>query len=495
MPAPQVNTNKKTESLFLVVVILLVFNIATSTPTDTDMWWHLRTGDEMWHQGKILLTDEFSYTRFGEMWVNTFWISDLALYGLWNLGGYFAITLTVSLLAIAIMLIVFRQMSGSAYLRGLLVIIAMMGMVANWTPRPQLLSFLLLAGLDYFLNRHINFKRQPLWPLVFLFALWGNLHGGFIWGILLLLATLAGEIFNNLLNNQPKLHYNEIGHLGIWSVFSILAVSANPNGIMLWKLPFQQIDVSLTIQEWLSPDFHQFYAHPLLWLLFLLIVSLAYSEQHMSFTDLIKGLGFTYLFFVAQRNMGPYAIIILPIIAKHFSLAMSSFSKAPILENIKAKILQASPIKQPSEKFNFIINTTLVSLLVIFALINAYAASMPQRIEEKVPARAVAWVKENQPHGPIFNSYNWGGYLTWELRDYPVFIDGRADLYGNEIITQWSEINNGSDQAFSLLDERKINLIFLEPTSPLLKQLPQHGWNKEFSDSKIEIYIRQPPLP
>ncbi len=189
----QTIAKKKTESLFLVIVMLLVFTIATNTPADNDMWWHLRAGDEMWHQGKILLTDEFSYTRFGEPWVNAFWISDLGLYGMWALGGFFAITVTVSLLAVAVLLIVYKQMSGPLYLRGLLIIIAMMGMVANWTPRPQLLSFLLLAGLDYFLYRHINIKRQPLWILVLLFALWGNLHGGFIWGALLLFANSCGR--------------------------------------------------------------------------------------------------------------------------------------------------------------------------------------------------------------------------------------------------------------------------------------------------------------
>jgi len=82
------STNKKTESLFLAVVMLLVFSIATITPADNDMWWHLRAGDEMWHQGKIILHDAFSYTRAGALWVNAFWLSDIGLYGLWKLGGF-----------------------------------------------------------------------------------------------------------------------------------------------------------------------------------------------------------------------------------------------------------------------------------------------------------------------------------------------------------------------------------------------------------------------
>ena len=493
---PFINKNdKKTESLFIVVVMLMVFGIATITPTDTDMWWHLRAGDEMWRQGKILLKDTFSYTRTGAPWVNAFWLSDLGLYGLLKLGGFFAITLTLALIAVTLMSIIYIHMDGNIYLRGLLILLAMIGIHPNWAARPQLLSFLLLAALDYFLDRHRLHKRQPLWVLVPIFALWANLHGGFIWGILLLTATIIGEVLDNLLNNLPRLNWKDIGSLILWSVLAGLAVSINPNGILLWRLPFDQIQVSLSIAEWLSPDFHQFYAHPLLWLLFLLIFSLNYSGLRMSFVDLFKGLGFIYLFFVAQRNMSPFVIILLPIIARHLDLAIRSFSKAPIIESIKNKISQGFSPKQFSQKFNFIANTTLVSLLTTVVLSNAYLVSTPQHMAQKLPLDAVQWIKDNQPPGAIFNSYNWGGYLTWGLRQYPVFIDGRADLYGNKIIDEWSEINNGSAEGISILDIRRINLIFIEPTSPLLGRLSPQEWKKTYSDSKISIYIRKSPLP
>lgn len=482
---------KNTEALFLVVIMLLVFAISTSAPVDNDMWWHLRAGDEMWHQKKILLTDEFSYTRFGETWVNAFWISDLGLYELWNIGGYFAITVVVSLLAVAVMLIVFMQMNGSVYLRGLLVIIAMMGMVANWTPRPQLLSFLLLAELNYFLNRHINFKRQPLWILVLIFALWGNLHGGFIWGVLLLFATLAGEIFNNLLNNQPKLNYNEIRNLGIWSALAVLAVSINPNGVWLWKLPFQQVEVSLIIQEWLSPDFHQFYAHPMLWLLFLLIFGLAFAEKRISFTDLFKGLGFAYMFFFAQRNLVAYTIIILPIIEKFLTPALANLATAQNVQKMQTHFAQYSSNSLISGRVTTTINFLLVGFFATLFLAYSFLVSMPESIAHKVPAQATAWVKENQPHGPMFNSYNWGGYLTWQLRDYPVFIDGRADLYGNEIIQEWLEISEGTETGLALLESRQINLIFLEPYHALLEKLDPQEWEKVYGDPQIVIYQRK----
>ena len=484
----------KTESLFIVVVMLMVFGIATITPTDTDMWWHLRAGDEMWHQGKILLQDAFSYTRAGAPWVNAFWLSDLGLFGLLKLGGFFAITIAVALIAVMLMSIIYIHMDGNIYLRGLLILLAMIAIHPNWSARPQLMSFLLLAFLDYFLDRHRHVKPQPLWILVLIFALWGNLHGGFIWGTLLLSAIIIGEILDNLSDNQPIVSWKGIGNLTLWSILASFAISFNPNGFSLWRLPFDQIRVSSSIEEWLSPDFHQFYSHPLLWLLFLLIISIAYSGKRMSFVDLFKGLGFTYLFFVAQRNMGPFVIILLPIIARHLDPAIRSFSKASIIESIKNKILQATS-KEPIQKFNFVINTTLASFLTTCLLLNLYFISSPQYMNEKLPWRAVQWIDDNQPPGPIFNSYNWGGYLTWKLRKYPVFIDGRADLYGNKLINEWTEINNGSDKGLSLLNSHRINLLFLESNSPLSERLPKHEWTKTYGDSKITIYTRQHPFP
>jgi hypothetical protein len=484
-------TNKKTESLFLTIIILLVFNIATITPADTDMWWHLRAGNDMWGQGRILLEDTFSYTRNGAPWINAFWISDVGLYGLWKLGGFYAITLAVSLIAVIVMSIIYLHMEGNVYLRGILILLAMIGIHPNWSARPQLMSFLLLAVLDYFLDRHRYVKRQHLWVLAIIFILWANLHGGFIWGILLLLATLAGEVLDNLFDNEPKLNWNEIGDLALWCAIAVLAATINPNGTSLWLLPFSQVNVSLSIAEWLSPDFHQFYPHPVLWLLFLLVISLSYSSKRMSFVDLLKSLGFIYLFFVAQRNMGPSAIILLPVISKHLISATQSFSQIKIVENAAKGFDRVNFNKQPSPRTNFIINTFLISLLTIYSLVNAYLISTAEQINKKTPSRSVQWIKENKPSGPIFNSYNWGGYLTWELRDYPVFIDGRADLYGNQMLQEWSEISSGTIEGLALLEKYKINLIYLEPYQPLLGKLDPQKWKEVYEDSQIVIFQRK----
>ena len=90
----------------------------------------------------------------------------------------------------------------------------------------------------------------------------------------------------------------------------------------------------------------------------------------------------------------------------------------------------------------------------------------------------------------LFNSYNWGGYLLWNLPEYPVFVDGRADLYGNEIIDQWRQIVFAEENSMELLDQWDINLILLEPTWPIVKQLSLYGWTTIFQDKSAIIFQR-----
>ena len=78
------------------------------------------------------------------------------------------------------------------------------------------------------------------------------------------------------------------------------------------------------------------------------------------------------------------------------------------------------------------------------AFAGVHAAQVIQRqprVEiERFPTRAVAFLQNHPPRGRIFNHYDWGGYLIWKLYpSTPVFIDGRADLYGQQLFDQFAQ--------------------------------------------------------
>ena len=55
------------------------------------------------------------------------------------------------------------------------------------------------------------------------------------------------------------------------------------------------------------------------------------------------------------------------------------------------------------------------------------------KLADTMPVAAVAEIEAKHYPGPLFNDFNWGGYLVWALR-MPVSIDGRGTMYGDEAI-------------------------------------------------------------
>ena len=105
---------------------------------------------------------------------------------------------------------------------------------------------------------------------------------------------------------------------------------------------------------------------------------------------------------------------------------------------------------------------------------------------------AVAYIQEQSPPGQLFNSYNWGGYLLWALPEYPVFVDGRTDLYNDELIGEWISVMRVEDGWQDVLDEYNINLILIEAGSTLDRVLErEQEWQLAYSDELSVVYYRR----
>ena len=93
--------------------------------------------------------------------------------------------------------------------------------------------------------------------------------------------------------------------------------------------------------------------------------------------------------------------------------------------------------------------TAAVSLVLLLAFgIGSAKELTEENLQEAVasalPEKAVAFVQERGYTGPLFNDFNWGGYLMWQLPQLKVSIDGQANLHGDERIQQsfdtWSAL-------------------------------------------------------
>ena len=144
-----------------------------------------------------------------------------------------------------------------------------------------------------------------------------------------------------------------------------------------------------------------------------------------------------------------------------------------------------------------VLNWILLSLIVVAALVKIVLPLTPQANktaeQASLPDAAVDFIETEQPVGPLFNSYNWGGYLIFRLwPDYLVYIDGRTDLYGDAFIRRYLGVMLADDGWQQVLDDDGINLILIENNSVLDKFLRTGSdWRELYRDEMAVIFARQ----
>src|SRR5690606_5559151 len=126
----------------IVVIFLLVWAIASQSPVDSDMWWHLRQGEYTLSEQTIIRTDLFSHTLDATPSINASCLGQIIMVAFGQTAGPIGLMLFTSLCAVAGIAIVYRLMAGNVYLRGLILIIASSAAVIFWSPRPQMITFL-----------------------------------------------------------------------------------------------------------------------------------------------------------------------------------------------------------------------------------------------------------------------------------------------------------------------------------------------------------------
>lgn len=489
----------KRDWLIFFVITVLIFLAAGRTAIDSDLWWHLRAGEETISQGYPLLEDHFSVTRIGTGWVNHSWLSQVILYLVDKMAGFMGISLVIATTATLSMALVFLQMSGKPIIRAFLLILGAMVAATVWSARPQIFSLALfsLTSLILFLFKWKQNNYLGWLPIIFI--LWSNLHGGYPLGLILIGVTIVGELVNRWLqiDLSRELSWKEIRLLVIVGAASALAVVINPNGINMWLIPFQTVEVKAVqqlIQEWASPDFHELFQQPFLWLLMATIAAFALSGRKADAGDVLAVVVFGFMGLTSRRNFGPFALAATPILSRYAWLAWKS------LRDGKTQLNSGIETELPGRfipRWQKGINLSLVGILFFTSLGKGYVVNRPEFIEQVIqtsyPAGAVAWIEENKPEGQMLNEYNWGGYLSWMLRDYRIFIDGRTDLYGDCGINEWIHLVQAGEFWREILDGYEIGFVLLEPNRPIVGVLMDNGWKKVYTDSLSVVVVRSAP--
>jgi hypothetical protein len=493
--APKVSQSKEAverERFFYLVVMLLILIAAARVPLDSDLWWHLRSGEVTVKASAPLLTDPFSFTVHGNTWINHSWLSQVGMYILFHQAGYLGLAVAVAIIATLSMALVYAQMDGNGIFRGFTILFGLLVAAPVWSARPQILSLLFMAFTLWMLFRYKWKQKNDLWILPFLFILWSNLHGGYPLGLLVCGSVIAGEIGNHLLGYSgiEILSWRRIFWLVGISILCGLVVVINPNGLNMWSIPFQTIEVNILqkfIVEWASPDFHDLIQIPFLWLLMGTLAAIGLSGKRLDGTDLVAVILFGIMALLARRNFGPFALAATPVFSRHLYAAYTAWNeRTGFAENLRATLEKYRDRNKVPSWIRKSINLGGVGFLLFCACCKIFVVSHPilidQQLEQNQPTAAVAWMKSNAIQGNLLNEYGWGGYLDWFARGNRVFVDGRTDLFGDKILGDWIEIVQAGPKWKETLSRYPVDYVLLQPDRPLVNVLRQDGWNLYYQD-------------
>ncbi len=498
--------------LLIAILFIAIFTMAVRVPADTDTWWHLRSGQYIVENHTIPTADPFSHTKAGQLWIDHGWLAQIFWYGLYAVGGWAALALTLAVLVTVAFWFMWQQIEANVFVGAFSMVLGAIVSSVVWAARPQMITFLLTAVVAYLLHR---FKRHhgrllPWLPLVML--LWANIHGGFAIGFMLMLAYVMGEVVNNITahKDDPVVGWSRLRHLLVVMVISLAVVVVNPHTWRMWLYPFQTVGISALrdfIQEWQSPNFHLPYVQSFALMLLLVIAALARAGRRADWTDLALVAMWTGWALFAARNIAIFGLITTPILARYADLAWAGqwqtwgYQRVPFSYPATPPTSQSGNSKLKTQNSKLILNWVLLGLIVIAALIKIVIPLTPKANlkaeQDSLPYQAVEFLKNERLPGPMFNSYNWGGYLIFKLwPDYPVYIDGRTDLYDDTFIRRYLGVMVAKDGWQQTLNDEGINLVFVENDSILAKFLRQEPvWTEVYHDEMAAIFSRKVARP
>src|SRR5271169_1208235 len=429
----------------------------------------------------------FSGTMAQAPWVAHEWLGEVLLASLFDTFGWAGlVAVTAFCVAVAVAMLL-RQL-----LRSLLPVHAMIATALTVTlviphvlARPHVFTLPILVAWVAGLVWARSEDRAPAAWVAALMALWANLHGGYLFGL-----GLAGLLAAEAVLLAPDWRVRRRAACG-WALFGVLAVGAallTPYGVAGLLLPFRLTGMSFAmgqLVEWRSPDFQSF--EPLeLWLAVTLFVGFALGWR-LPPTRLVMLLLLLHMALQHRRHgelVGLVAPLLLaPALAPPLRALTAGRSAGPVDRGLAELAKPAS------------LRGVALAGAVLAAVSAAVLHGAATRSDVATPAAALAAVEAVHVRGLVVNDYGFGGYLIFA--GIPPFIDGRAELYGDEFIKRYVQaMLLESDELPKLLDQYGIVWTLIAPERPaalLLDHLP--GWRRLYADDVAVVHVRTDPAP
>ena len=454
-------------------VVWLAFAAVTlsATRADPDLWGHLRFGLDWLQTHRLPEIDPYSFTQ-DRSWINHEWLSEAVMaLAYQDCGIPGLVVLKMAVMGCVLAVLVWRLRGSSPIVAASVASIAMVAALPlSGTLRPQIWSALGLALLMPLLDA----EREP--PIAraavaaTLFAVWANMHGGWITGAIVLVAHAAVRIAR-----VPR-------HAFGWILVTASATAGtllNPYGIHLWTFLATTVRASRPdITEWRPFSLHE---PPIMWVSIVAPLAIAAALARRRGT----------------RPPVEVSIVVLLLIAAGLRVSRVAPLMAP------AALVLLAPSIRNTWGHAARLGRISVAGAVVFAAPAALAilaASAPvARSLSCIPIRD-SWAPDRESaaalrnvSGRLWTTFDWGEFAIWHFGPrLRVSIDGRREtIYSNDVIQWHQAFDRGDPEAFARFSATAPEFVWLRSSNTAARAwLVAHGYRIDKQTDASFVAVR-----
>lgn len=465
-----------------IVVILIgkAFWTCRENIVDTDIWWHLRNAREMVALRQFPAIDSYSFTASGSPWLDHSWLSEVVYYFAYHalgLRGVFIVFATaVTFISVAIFALCMKR-TVDPLAAGVATIFGGLLAMVGFTPRAQNFGWLCFAAVFAILLEFRTLRRAPLWLMPPLFCVWINCHPGWPMGLVVFGIILASGLIRKDVGQLTSAPWtrSEVRKLSIAFVASLAALFVNPFGLRLVLYPFdvafhQKLNITLG-GEWAPVNF---------------------GDSRGIFVLITLGA----VFAIALLPRKPWRIDDAILVAfvlycglTHIRfLVLTGIVLPPLLSPQLGNLSSYDPARERR-----LLNAALI-IGVLLSVVLGFPAErvLDDQVKKFFPDGAVGYLRTNPEQGNMFNQYEWGGFLEWNLPQTKTFIDSRTDIFEYRgVLRDYFKISTFNDTQ-DLLDTYHISYVLYPTGTPLAYFLSKSlHWDCIYQDNQAVIYRRR----
>ncbi len=461
--------------LMVMIGALAAFAAATfasSMLLDGDTLWHLAAGGWMLDHHQIAQADPLSYTVRGKPWTNLEWLSEIVMTPVWRAGGWSGLVLmfgaAIGLLTWILGAELARHLKPLSWTCAL--VLALACTTQSWLARPHLLVLPILALWTVQMMHAREKDRAPALWLLPVMTLWANLHGSFLFGL-----VLIGPFALEALMQEGADRLKVVRGWGLFGLGALAAAMITPHGP--WGLVYPIKLMSMTrlgdIVEWKSTDFSHLTTFTMVLLTALFV--LLYRGVKVPIMRLATVLGLLYLTLHETRHQMVLAVVAVLLLAEPLGQVLGGASQSA-----------------PERRTPALRRAVAAALALAVVAVAGARFLIPAKLTEGItaPIAALNHVPEDLRRQPVLNEYGMGGYLLFN--NVPVFIDGRADMYGDDYFGAYVDALKPDEAKLeALLARYKVRWTILRaenPALPAMDALP--GWKRLYADKWAVVHVK-----